>query len=159
MSKFLKNFFKTIVIIFGILFVLAILGAGVVIFLGLSNTTQYFGFTIDATFATALGLTGSYTMTDFIMAVIANLFTASSTAAASLKTSLVDLSWIISISMMAISSSILGLWMLFSFIYGVSTKKIAGLYFSKNKDKQLWQLERTQDKIGAKIDSLKGRNK
>lgn len=156
MTKFLKTFFKTMVIFFGILFLLTILAIGVVLFMGMTRTTEYFGFTISTSMQTALGITSTATFTDYVMSIIANLF-APTGGIASLKDSLISYEEVISVSLMAISSTILGLTLLFTFLHAITTERIAGIYFSKNRDKLLWQLERAQDKIEARADSLRRR--
>lgn len=159
MNKFFKRFFKTFVILFGILFLSVVIALGAVLFIGMTKSASDFGLTIDSTIASALGITVTATMSEYIMAIFANIFATGSVTAADLSTKLNSLVEIISISMMVGGSVILGGWMIFSFFFAVTTKKIVGIYFSKHYDKQLDQLERVQEKIDMKVQWLNRKQK
>lgn len=158
MNKFFKIFFKTFIILFGILFLSVVIALGAALFIGMTKSASEFGLKIDSTIATALGITSTATMSEYIMAIFANIF-ASGQAASDLSTKLNGLVETISISMMAGGSAILGGWMIFSFLFAVTTKRIAGLYFSKHYDKQLDQLEKVQERIDMKVQWLNRKHK
>lgn len=154
MNKFFKIFFKTLIISFGILFLSVVIAIGAFLFIGMTKSVADFGITIDTNMGTALGgITDASAMSTYIMAMFAYIFAPTAEAAA-LSTKLDGLVETISISLMAGGSAILGGWIIFSFLHAVTTKKIAGIYFSKNYDKQLDQLERVQEKVDMKVQWL-----